>query len=105
MPIAQLDPGPYSRGWTPFAGGLVTPAEPATVARRLSAPGQTLSEREIEIVQLLAEGLADKEIAGRLFLSPRTVHTHVGSALRKTDSRSRTQLAVRHVKETFGVGA
>ena len=42
---------------------------------------------------LVAEGLANKEIAARLALSPRTVEKHVESLLRKTGTRSRTQLA------------
>ena len=41
---------------------------------------------------LVAEGLANKEIAARLHVSPRTVEKHVESLLRKTAARSRTQL-------------
>ena len=41
---------------------------------------------------LIAEGLSNKEIAARLYLSPRTVEKHVESLLRKTGARSRTQL-------------
>jgi DNA-binding NarL/FixJ family response regulator len=40
----------------------------------------------------VAEGLANKEIAIRLYLSPRTIEKHVESLLRKTGARSRTQL-------------
>jgi DNA-binding NarL/FixJ family response regulator len=48
--------------------------------------------READVLRLVAEGLANKEIAARLFLSPRTVEKHVESLLRKTGARSRTQL-------------
>ena len=41
---------------------------------------------------LVAEGLANKEIAARLHLSPRTVEKHVESLMRKAGARSRTQL-------------
>lgn len=48
--------------------------------------------RETEVLSLVAEGLANKEIATRLGVSPRTVEKHVESLLRKTGARSRTRL-------------
>jgi DNA-binding CsgD family transcriptional regulator len=51
-----------------------------------------VTAREADVLRLIAEGLANKEIAARLFLSPRTVEKHVESLLRKTGARSRTQL-------------
>lgn len=51
-----------------------------------------VTAREADVLGLVAEGLANKEIAARLFLSPRTVEKHVESLLRKTGARSRTQL-------------
>jgi DNA-binding NarL/FixJ family response regulator len=45
------------------------------------------------VLALVHEGLANKEIAERLYLSPRTVEKHVESLLRKTAARTRTQLA------------
>ena len=45
------------------------------------------------MLELVREGLANKEIAGRLVLSPRTVEKHVESLLRKMSARSRTHLA------------
>jgi DNA-binding NarL/FixJ family response regulator len=48
--------------------------------------------READVLRLVAEGLANKQIAERLYLSPRTVEKHVESLLRKTGARSRTQL-------------
>lgn len=54
-------------------------------------PGVT--RREADVLHLLSQGLANKEIGARLHLSPRTVEKHVESLLRKTGSRSRTQLA------------
>lgn len=63
------------------------------------APLDTLTPREREILEMLAEGLADKEIAARLQVSTATVRTLVNAILAKTGARSRTQaliLAVRH---------
>jgi DNA-binding CsgD family transcriptional regulator/tetratricopeptide (TPR) repeat protein len=54
--------------------------------------GLGVTAREADVLRLVAEGLANKEIAARLFLSPRTVEKHVESLLRKTGARSRTQL-------------
>jgi predicted ATPase/DNA-binding CsgD family transcriptional regulator len=52
-----------------------------------------ISEREIDVVRLVAEGLSNKEIAGRLHLSVRTVESHVRHVLTKTGLVNRTQLA------------
>jgi non-specific serine/threonine protein kinase len=52
-----------------------------------------LSVREREVARLVAEGLANKEIAARLHLSVRTVESHVRHALTKTGLINRTQLA------------
>ena len=53
-----------------------------------------LTARETEVMALVARGLGDREIARRLVLSPKTVEKHVGSAIRKTGSASRTGAAV-----------
>jgi DNA-binding CsgD family transcriptional regulator len=52
-----------------------------------------ITRRELEVLSLLAEGLSNKEIGERLYLSPRTVEKHVASLLSKTETRSRTALA------------
>ena len=48
-----------------------------------------LTRRELDVLRLLVDGLGNAEIAGRLFVSPRTVGHHVSSILRKLDVRSR----------------
>lgn len=53
-----------------------------------------LTEREIEVGGLLSAGLTNGEIGARLFLSPRTVESHVRSAKRKLNAATRTELAV-----------
>jgi len=52
-----------------------------------------ITAREADVLRLVAGGLANKEIAAQLDLSPRTVEKHVESLLRKTGARSRTGLA------------
>jgi DNA-binding CsgD family transcriptional regulator len=54
-----------------------------------------LSEREREVLRLVAEGLSDSEIAGRLVLSPHTVHRHVANIRLKLDQPTRAA-AVAH---------
>ncbi len=53
-----------------------------------------LTEREAEVLRALAEGLSNAEIAGRVWLSPETVKTHVKSILGKLGVRDRTQAVV-----------
>lgn len=55
---------------------------------------EALTAREREVVSLAAEGLSNKEIGQRLFLSPDTARTHVSRAMIKLDARDRAQLVV-----------
>ena len=55
---------------------------------------EPLSEREKEILQLIAQGLSNREIAQRLFLAEGTVKNYVTSILQKTGARDRTQAAL-----------
>ena len=58
-----------------------------------------LTFREMAALQLVASGQSDKEIATLLNISPGTAHVHVANVLRKMGARSRTEAAVRAVKE------
>jgi DNA-binding NarL/FixJ family response regulator len=62
------------------------------------APLGELTAREREVLRLLAEGLTNKQIAGRLVVSEHTVHRHVTNILRKLDLPSRTAAATRAVQ-------
>ena len=57
-----------------------------------------LSEREIDVLELIADGLSNKEIASRLYLSEGTVRNYISSILVKLDLRDRTQLAIYYLK-------
>ncbi len=66
------------------------PVRPAASGRLLAA----LTERERQVMTLVAEGLSNDEIAARLFLSPLTAKTHVSRIMTKLDARDRAQLVV-----------
>ncbi|GAA5124319.1 response regulator transcription factor [Haloechinothrix salitolerans] len=61
---------------------------------RDSAVLDVLTEREREVLALVARGLSNTEIAGKLYLSEATVKTHVGRVLTKLDLRDRVQAVV-----------
>jgi DNA-binding CsgD family transcriptional regulator len=67
--------------------GRGAPAAPPPPAP--AAGGAPLSRREIEVLRLVAAGLSDKEIAGRLNLSGHTVHRHLSNVRRKLGLPSR----------------
>jgi DNA-binding CsgD family transcriptional regulator len=72
--------------------GAPTPRRRAgtAVAPRLLALG--ITAREAEVLELVAQGLTNAQVAERLFVSPRTVDTHVANLLTKTGTSARTQL-------------
>ncbi len=69
-------------------------SQPGAVATSEANPLVDFSEREREILQLVAEGLDNADIADRLFLSKGTVQNYVSSILAKLDVTNRTQAAV-----------
>ncbi|MGA1836199.1 LuxR C-terminal-related transcriptional regulator [Herbiconiux sp. 11R-BC] len=80
------------------------PGEPGAAAHTGgNALTDELTDREHEVARLVAQGLSNKEIAQRLFLSVRTVESHVYTARGKTGSTSRRELG-RLVAETGGRG-
>jgi DNA-binding NarL/FixJ family response regulator len=80
---------------------VLDPAVQATLLRAAQqAPGRPatlpdgLTEREAEVLALIAAGLSNAEIAERLFVADATVKTHVNRIFAKTGSRDRTQAAI-----------
>jgi DNA-binding NarL/FixJ family response regulator len=71
-------------------------AEFATLTRKMvSVPGlETLTEREREVMALVATGLSNEEIAEHLVISPTTAKTHVSRTMMKLGARDRAQLVV-----------
>jgi len=62
-----------------------------------------LSDRELNILNLVADGLNNKEIANQLYLSEGTVRNYISTMLDKLSLRDRTQLAIYYYKSKFGV--
>lgn len=86
---------------SPTAATAATAADsarpsPAPMTGPLNAP--ELSDREREVLRLVAEGLSDREIAERLVLSPHTVHRHVANIRTKLGQPSRAAAAAQATK-------
>jgi DNA-binding NarL/FixJ family response regulator len=83
---ALLSPGVTRRLLERAAGGLRDAPDPRVLAE--------LTERETEVLRLVAQGLTNDEMARHLFLSPLTVKTHVSRIMQKLHARDRAQLVV-----------
>lgn len=77
----------------PTLGAELVRAEEEARSRSASVPrGVALSQREVDVVRLVAAGYSNKEIADELFLSVRTVETHKTHIIQKTGLRARSEL-------------
>jgi LuxR family maltose regulon positive regulatory protein len=79
------DPGILSRRIEEVARKLIP-------AQRRVNPDSELTERELEVLRLLAEGLTKPEVAAKLFLSYSTIHSHTKSIYRKLGGSSRDEV-------------
>jgi len=64
---------------------------------------QPLTQREKEVLELIAHGMTNKDIASALIISGNTVRSHVRSVMQKLELENRTQLAVYGIREGFGL--
>ncbi|MDX2850210.1 response regulator transcription factor [Actinacidiphila glaucinigra] len=91
------------------AGHVLLQPEVADVllSQEETTPGQgrggTLTDREREVLSLIAEGRSNREIARALVLSEKTVKTHVSNILMKLDLSDRTQAALWAVRHGIGI--
>ncbi len=78
----------------------LSPKAAARLMREVRAPEspETLTERETEVLRLLAQGRSNKEIAHDLTIGEKTVKTHVSNILSKLGVPSRTQAALYAVR-------
>lgn len=82
------------------AGGTVFQEDILKYVREKISPAgssdifKELTPRELDIVRLIAEGLSNRQIAEKLFLSDGTVRNHISAILEKTGLEHRTQIAV-----------
>lgn len=86
-------------------GGAVVDKLPALMETAVTGDGfdyeaKDISEKEYEVIQLVAEGFSNKEIAQKLFLSEGTVRNYLSTILEKLELRDRTQLAIFYLKNS-----
>ena len=84
------------------AGLAVVPIEDVAAvlpeAARTEQPSEPLTPRETQVLEMLAEGLSNKEIAGRLGISDHTAKFHVNSILAKLNAGTRTEAVMRGIR-------
>ena len=85
-------------------GGAIVDKLPALMntasqeSREFDYEAKDISEKEYEVIQLVAEGFSNKEIAQKLFLSEGTVRNYLSTILENLELRDRTQLAIFYLK-------
>ncbi len=85
-----------------MAGQHIWPDKTPTVSFGL-CDSSALTDRELEVLRLLAMGYSNQEIADELYVSINTIRFHLGNLLSKTGYSSRTELAIAAAKSGFAV--
>jgi DNA-binding NarL/FixJ family response regulator len=88
----------------PSVAGKVLGQVSSHQTRATSQVTSKLSEREVEILRLIAKGLSNEDISEKLFLSEGTVRNHVSSILSKLGVADRTQAAIMAIQHGLGEG-
>ncbi|MGH7748044.1 MAG: response regulator [Candidatus Dormibacteria bacterium] len=101
--LKDVEPDALAAAVREVAAGnpVLHPRVATRLMRRAAAPVVGLAEltaRERDVLRLIVEGLANKEIAGRLGIGEKTVKTHVSRVLGKLDAADRTQAAVMAIR-------
>jgi DNA-binding NarL/FixJ family response regulator len=92
--LTVFDPRVHATLLAATSGAAASPGATSATPRSASPtrppdPPDGLTQREVEILSLIAQGLTNGEIAGRLFLSNHTIKTHINRIFAKTGSRDR----------------
>ncbi len=74
---------------------------PALLSRRATQTQKSLSKREREIMDLLAQGLTGEQVAEKLYLSPETIKTHIRNAMNKLEANTRVHAIAIALREGF----
>jgi DNA-binding NarL/FixJ family response regulator len=86
--------GPVASSLPTVARTSATRAQAGPASSRADQVTALLTDRECEVIRLVAAGLSNAEIANRLRISPATAKTHVAHLLTKLDARDRVQLVI-----------
>jgi DNA-binding NarL/FixJ family response regulator len=105
--LTVFDPRVHATLLAAASQAAASPADASAIsgpalAERLPEPPDGLTQREVEILGLIAQGLTNGEIAGRLFLSSHTIKTHINRIFAKTGSRDR--VAAISYAQRHGIG-
>jgi ATP/maltotriose-dependent transcriptional regulator MalT len=111
-PAAAIDAARHARNELESLGATRDADAAAALMRSLGAKGRagprslgSLSRRETEVLRLIGEGLSNRDIAARLFISPKTAEHHVGRIYSKLGLKSRAEAAayaVRNLGDEIG---
>jgi DNA-binding NarL/FixJ family response regulator len=101
---SQLDPAIARKVMDEFrrmsgAGTDTTEARQGASLQGTAPPIEELTEREMDVLSLVAQGMSNKDIAATLFLSEGTVKNYVSTIMSKFHANDRTQVVVRALKE------
>jgi LuxR family maltose regulon positive regulatory protein len=105
VPMARLLYKAAARGIMPEYAGLLLATFPEVDSAQPKCPPtemiEPLSDRELEVLELIAEGLSNREIAAKLYLSLNTVKVHSSNIYGKLGVNSRTQAVAK--AKTLGI--